>query len=144
MKLKRSLICIAIFFLILLGCGHNDSTPSNPTPPALNRTGIYRLSSASGNYVYQNGIISFDLATSITGTLILGEQSWDEIYMVDGTGYSKNGTYSISYNNDVEGTIGMIYQNGVDSYSFSIDGYNLNLTGAPNAKWTKICNQVNY
>ncbi len=144
MKPKLLLMCMAIAFMILLGCGNHNSTPSNPTLPSLNRTGTYRLSSTSGNYVYQNGIISFNLATSITGTLILGEQSWDEIYLVDGTSYSKNGTYGINYTNAVEGTIGMVYQNGVDSYSFSIDGYDLNLTGAPNSKWTKISNQVNY
>ncbi len=70
MNVKLLLIFMAIVFMILLGCGNNDSTPSDPTPPSINRAGTYKLSSTSDNYVYQNGVISPGLATSITGTLI--------------------------------------------------------------------------
>ena len=133
------LFCL-LLFLILFGCGQDNSISSGPTPPAKNITGTYKLSSASGTYVYSGGTLSFDTATSISGTLILGDGTWDETFVVDGVTYSKdNGTYNISYTNGTtEGTMGMVYPGGAGVYSFSIDGYNLNLFGSPNSKWTKV------
>ncbi len=144
MKIKHLLICV--LFFSLFGCGHDDSASLNPTPPSQDITGTYKLSSASGTYVYQDGTLSFDLASSITGTLILGRGSCDETYVVNDVTYSKNnGTYIINYTNGtVDGTIGMTYQNVTGTYSFSIDGYNLNLTGNPNSNWTKVSNEVTY
>ncbi len=141
MDIKHVLICLA--FSLLLGCTANNSSAPDPTPPSQNLAGTYQLSSGSGNYVSQTGIISFDVATSITGTLIIGPELWNETFLVNGETYSKNGIYAINYTNaPVAGTIGTVYQNGTGAYSFSIDGYTLSLTGDPNSKWTKVSNQV--
>jgi hypothetical protein len=138
MKLTQFLLCAAFF--LLLGCGS-----SNTSPPSQGITGTYKLSSASGRYVYQSGVLSFDLASSITGTLIIGLGSWNETYAVDGVIYSKHGTYSINYTNGtVEGTLGIDYQNGGCTYSFLTDGYNLNLKGSPNSNWTKVSQIENF
>jgi hypothetical protein len=141
MTLKQIFICISLSF-ILFGCGQDNSTSSNPTLPSQKITGTYMLYSASGTYGYSNGVLSFDSAKSISGTLILGDVTWNETYVVDGITYSKGGSssaYSVNYSNGTtEGTIAMVYPDGAGGYSFSIDGYNLNLTGSPNSKWTKI------
>jgi hypothetical protein len=143
MKFSHLLLCAVFFFIS--GCGQDHSASSNPTPPSQSITGTYKLSSASGTYVYQGGTLSLDLASSITGTLILEQGSWNETFVVDSGTYSKNGTYIINYTNGtVEGNIGMTYSNGSGIYSFSINGYNLNLTGDPNSSWTKISDQVVY
>ncbi|MBE9536163.1 MAG: hypothetical protein IMF07_03200 [Proteobacteria bacterium] len=139
MRVKYLLNVFLLF--IIFGCsGNNNPTSSSSTPPSQDITGTYNLSSASGSYVHKNGVTSFDNKTSITGTLILGETTWDETYVADGTIYTKsNGIYTILYSNGTtEGTIGYGYPDGAGSYTFSINGYNLYFTGSPNSTWTKV------
>lgn len=141
MTLRQIIICISLS-IILFGCGQDNSTSSTPTPPSQKITGTYTLTSASGTYLYTGGVASFDTAKSITGTLILGDVTWNETYVVDGITYSKGGgssTYSINYTNGtIEGTIGMVDSGNLVAYSFSIDGLSLNLIGNTNCKWTKV------
>ena len=138
MKYKYSSICLVVSF-ILFGCGQDNPTLTGTTPPAKKISGTYMLSS-SGTYVYTNGILSFDMANSITGTLILGDNTWDETYVVDGVTYSiNNATYNINYTNGTsEGLIQYVYPDGAGGYSFTIDGLDLHFSGSPNTKWTKL------
>jgi hypothetical protein len=170
------LLLIFSMFVLVVGCGGSSSsappsgavtsdsttsgytgTATTPPPPAglptvvtpasENITGTYTLSSAKGLYVCKNGVLSFDMATSITGTLIIGTNAWDETYeavwdesftLTDETMFSKQGIYDIEYANALEGLIGVVYQDGADPYSFTIDGYTLNLLGTPESRWMKI------
>src|SRR5262245_33293021 len=89
-------LLVFILLISLFGCGPDNSTSSSVTPPSQQLKGTYKLSSASGTYVFKNGTLSLDLANSITGTLILGDVTYDETLIIDGVTYSKNnGTYTI-------------------------------------------------
>jgi len=135
---KNLLICVLL--ISLFGCGQDNSTSSSVTPPSQQLKGTYNLASASGTYIYQNGVILLDGANTITGTLVLGDVSYDETLVIDGVPYSRsNGSYNMTFpNGTVEGSMTMVYPNGTSTYSISFNDLNLNLTGSPNCIWQKV------
>ena len=136
----KRLILAAIFIIGMSACGNNNSTSSQQlTLPSQDIRGTYALSSVNGSFLDSTGIYSFDDKNTITGNLIINDNTWNDTYLADGIIYTRgDGTYNVVYNvGTTEGTISVLYSDGISSYNFTIDGYDLVLTGTPNATWTK-------
>ncbi|SNB44636.1 hypothetical protein [Geobacter sp. DSM 9736] len=138
--MKNWLGFMLVVSISLFGCGENNTTAPSITPPSQQLKGTYKLVSASGTYTYQDGIISLEGANSITGTLVLGDASYDETLVIDGVTYSRsNGSYIMtSTNGPGEGNMAMTYPNGASTFIINFDDFNLVLTGNPNCKWQKV------
>ena len=141
--MKRMMLA-AIFIISISACGNSNNSTSLhlPTLPSQDIRGTYELSSVFGSFLYSSGVVHLDDKNSVTGTLIIKKNTWNETYLADGTTYTTgDGTYSIVYNDGTtKGTISILHPNRFSSYEFTIDGYDLVLKGSLHATWTKTSN----